>query len=67
VTGTYLNGELSSDNVIFDIVIEGYAGDLLAFGQGKIENLSSFESRNFSAYVHLDEPFYKCDAVEHLN
>ena len=67
MTGTYLNGELSSDNVIFDIVIEGYAGDLLAFGQGKIENLSPFESRNFSAYVHLDEPFYKCDAVEHLN
>lgn len=62
IKGIFNNGERMYDNVVFDIIIEGYDGDLLAYGRGNIEKLSSFESRNFTASVQIDEPFYKCSA-----
>ena len=63
MSGNFVNGLNSFEQVKVDISIESYDGIILAYGTDYVLKVNPYETRSIDGYVFVDEPFHKCSAT----
>ena len=63
MTGKFVNGQNSFEQVKVDISIESYDGRILAYGTYYVLKINPYETRTIDGYAFVEEPFYKCNTT----